>query len=231
MIAGPHDRSRRGSGCRPCRPLRRPRAGSVGTSKVPVVAAEAVDGKFDRPAARLDDAGAANAGHAARVLDARRHLSFQPADRGRVRRARIGESPGAAARLALAARRAGRRIAVADFETGVIAAAAVIADLRLRGGRDQRARADQDERKSACAARLISRPAAMLRRSLCRNSEKECRKKECARRRGRRALRSGRRGDGCGIRIMRPMGGSAVCYCGRAPAQRAWRDGRLVGGR
>src|ERR1019366_2539960 len=113
--------------------------------EIAVVAAEAVDGEFRRALARLDHAGPAHPRHAALVLDPRRHLALQPANGERIFRARIGEAPGPAARLALAAPGADGRVTVADLEVQVVAAAAVVAGLRLRrAGRRQ-----DDQRKHA----------------------------------------------------------------------------------
>src|SRR5450631_2755222 len=121
-------------------------AGRIGRDlEIAIVAADAIDGIFDRTAPRLDRAGAAHARHAAFVLQARRHLVLQPAGGKRIGRARIGEAPGVAVRVALAAGGADGRVAVADLEVLVVAAAAVVTGLRLRrAGRRQ-----DDQRKHA----------------------------------------------------------------------------------
>src|SRR5262249_19493323 len=69
-----------------------------------VVPADPVDRDLGRPAPRRHHAGAAHARHAARLVDAARDARLQPADRRAVR-GRIGEAPGAAARLMLAPQR------------------------------------------------------------------------------------------------------------------------------
>src|SRR5262245_58238337 len=74
--------------------------------ELPIIAARPVDGEFDRTAVRLDDAGTAHARHAAGRRDARRDPRFEPADGVRALGRRIGERPGATARIAFAARRA-----------------------------------------------------------------------------------------------------------------------------
>src|SRR4029078_82219 len=108
-------------------------AGRVGGHvQIAVVSAESIDGIFQRPLAWLDHAGAADTGNAAFILDARRHLAFQPASRGRVGGARIGETPGAATCVAFAARGTDRRVPVADLEAHIVAADAVKSALALR---------------------------------------------------------------------------------------------------
>src|SRR5262249_59845534 len=103
------------------------------------VTAEAVDAELQRVVAalaRLRHAGALDARDAAGVFRPRRHLGLEPADRVLPRRARIVEAPRAAARLAIATRRAGGRIGRALDHAGVIAARAIEAS--LAGGRQRR---------------------------------------------------------------------------------------------
>src|SRR6202040_3066530 len=75
-----------------------------------VIAAEAIDGKFEVAGARLDDAGAAHARHAASRLHAGHDVALEPAHRRAARGRRIGETPGPAASLVLAARGTDRGI-------------------------------------------------------------------------------------------------------------------------
>src|SRR4029077_17814807 len=100
--------------------------------QIAVTATKPINGIFHRSLAGLDHTGAADTGDAAFILDARRHLAFQPAGRGRVGGARIGEAPGAAAGAARAARRADGRPPVADLEAQIVAADAVKSALGLR---------------------------------------------------------------------------------------------------
>src|SRR5258708_31334435 len=49
--------------------------------EIAIVAAGAINGELPHPVARLDDAGAMNAGHGGAVLHPRRHLALEPAHR------------------------------------------------------------------------------------------------------------------------------------------------------
>src|SRR3954451_6547210 len=77
---------------------------------IAVVAAGAVDRELDRAGPFLRHTCALHAGDAAGVFMARRDLALEPAGGARRGRARIGEAPGRAAPVALASRRANRRI-------------------------------------------------------------------------------------------------------------------------
>src|SRR5258708_22644545 len=73
--------------------------------KIAIVAAGAINGELPHPVARLDDAGAMNAGCGGAVLHPRRHLALEPAHRRPIG-ARIVEAPGPATSVAVAAGRA-----------------------------------------------------------------------------------------------------------------------------
>src|SRR5258708_12683592 len=60
--------------------------------KIAIVAAGAINGELPHPVARLDDAGAMNAGCGGAVLHPRRHLALEPAHRRPIA-ARIVEAP------------------------------------------------------------------------------------------------------------------------------------------
>src|SRR5262249_48807075 len=94
-----------------------------------IIPAEAVDAELDGSVARLNDAGATYAGHAAHRRHARCHARLEPADRTGAFRCRIGEGPGAAARVPFTASRTLPGIAGPQGKAGVIAAGAVEADL------------------------------------------------------------------------------------------------------
>src|SRR3984957_20260038 len=79
--------------------------------KTVVVATEPVDRGFDRPVARFDHSGPAHARDAATILDAGRYAALQPADGAAGSIARIVETPGPAAPVALAHQGTIRRIA------------------------------------------------------------------------------------------------------------------------
>src|SRR5580704_1653212 len=106
----------------------------------PVIAAKAVDGIFEVAGARLDDAGAAHARHAAARFHARYHIALEPAHRRAARGRRVGEAPGPAASLVFAAGGADRRIAVRHAGVRIIAARPVEARLRKRGRDDRSCR-------------------------------------------------------------------------------------------
>src|SRR5258708_20165140 len=61
--------------------------------EIAIVAAGAINGELPHPVARLDDAGAMNAGCGGAVLHPRRHLALEPAHRRPIG-ARIVEAPG-----------------------------------------------------------------------------------------------------------------------------------------
>src|SRR5262249_12730978 len=116
---------------------RRP-VGIRGGVEVAVVAAEAVDAELDdalAALARLLDARTLDARDAAGVLGALRHLAPEPAYGVLPRRAGIDEAPGAAARLAVAARRARGGIARPFDRAGIVAARAIESGLRGGSGR------------------------------------------------------------------------------------------------
>src|SRR5260370_16548222 len=73
--------------------------------EIAIVAAAAINGELTHPVARLDDAGAMNAGCGGAVLHPRRHLALEPAHRRPIG-ARIVEAPGPATSVAVAAGRA-----------------------------------------------------------------------------------------------------------------------------
>src|SRR5205085_3629035 len=95
------------------------RAGGIGVHvHVAQVSAGAVDRELDRPAFALEHARALHARDATCVLHPRGDLALEPAHGAGRRGARVGEAPGTAAPLALAARRAGRRIGRTHGEVG-----------------------------------------------------------------------------------------------------------------
>src|SRR5262245_61369211 len=96
---------------------------------MPIVAAAAIDGKLDGAGIDLDDAGAAHARYAAGRGATRRDPRFEPADGVRIFSHRIGERPGATARITLAACRAQRRVTGARGCGRIVAARPVVADL------------------------------------------------------------------------------------------------------
>src|ERR1700761_9311390 len=79
--------------------------------KTVIVAAGPGDRVLDAGIARLDDAGAADAGDAAIVRHPRRHRALQPAHRARGDVGRIAEGPGAAMPVTFTGERAIGRIA------------------------------------------------------------------------------------------------------------------------
>ena len=94
---------------------------------------------------------------------------LQPAGGVHMGGARIREAPGAAAPVALAARGAGRRIAVAHGEAQIVAARPVVADLRhgRRQAGDERERQHADgKRQSPHARRCLPRPVCAARRDM-----------------------------------------------------------------
>src|SRR5438093_73032 len=97
--------------------------------EMPIVAAAAIDGKLDGTGVELDDTGAAHARHTAGCGGTRRDPRLEPADGVGGLGHRIGERPGTAARIALATRRAQRRIAGARGRGGIVSARPVVADL------------------------------------------------------------------------------------------------------
>src|SRR5258708_29953753 len=73
--------------------------------EIAIVAADAINRELPHAVARLDDAGAMNAGCGGAVLHPRRHLALEPAHRRPIG-ARIVEAPGPATSVAVAAGRA-----------------------------------------------------------------------------------------------------------------------------
>src|SRR5258708_18111094 len=91
--------------------------------EIAIVATGAINGELPHPVARLDDAGAMNAGCGGAVLHPRRHLALEPAHRRPIG-ARIVEAPGPATSVAVAAGRAYGGIARPDpkgFGVGALA--------------------------------------------------------------------------------------------------------------
>jgi hypothetical protein len=114
--------------------------------EVPVVAAVAIDAELDRSVARFDDAGPAHAGYAACRCDPRHDPGLEPANGVGTFSDWIGKSPGAAARIPLAARGALGGIAGPRGKAGIIAARPIKSDLapgrRAEDGwRDQQTKA------------------------------------------------------------------------------------------
>src|SRR5207248_4527575 len=79
--------------------------------EIAVVAADAIDREFDRRIAGSHHAGTLDPRHTARIGTPGRHLAFEPTDSVADGAGRIGEAPGAAAGLAIAARCANGRVA------------------------------------------------------------------------------------------------------------------------
>src|SRR5207302_2028340 len=73
--------------------------------EVTVITPVSINAKFDCPTPRLDNACAAHAGGTAGGLNSRGHSGLEPANGIGVFRQRIGEGPGTAASIPLAARR------------------------------------------------------------------------------------------------------------------------------
>src|SRR5258708_18433043 len=91
--------------------------------EIAIVAAGTINGELPHGVARLDDAGAMNAGCGGAVLHPRRHLALEPAHR-RTIGVRIIEAPGPATAVAVAARRAYGGVAGPDPEICAVAALA-----------------------------------------------------------------------------------------------------------
>src|SRR5215472_3454135 len=108
-------------------------AGGIGGKlKAAKVAADTIDPELDRLAARGDDIGTANARDTAACGHRRRDARLEPADRGRILGYGIRKGPGPAARVAIAAGGALRRVAGAQREACIVRAEPVEADLGLR---------------------------------------------------------------------------------------------------
>src|SRR5258708_15355438 len=107
--------------------------------EIAIVATGAINGELPHPVARLDDAGAMNAGCGGAVLHPRRHLALEPAHR-RTIGGRIIEAPGPATGVAVAARRAYGGEAPPRPESLVVPAAAGWSPpaARLRRQRERR---------------------------------------------------------------------------------------------
>ena len=130
-----------------------------------VVAAKTVDGEFDRALAWLDHTGAAYAGNAACVFRAWRHAVFEPANRDRVVSPWIDKGPCFAAIVAFTAGGTDRRIAGANLELLIIAAAAIEAALRKRLASQSHHR--QCERGPKPCRNLHARPPEFESRLAC----------------------------------------------------------------
>ena len=190
--------------------------------QISVIAAEAIDRKFDRPLSRLDDASAAHARYTATVLNRRRNAIFQPADGDRIIRARKREAPGVAPSVTLATRGTIRGIAAANFELKIVAASTIEPRLGLRDASHHQQgpceHGPQQDRKSHARAARNSRvgeasPACILAhpqiivqvRTIAERLREFVLANYSARRRGRRALDPAARGDDRGCRIGRPI--------------------------
>ena len=125
----------------------------------------AVDGILARADPWLDDAGAPYPRDTASRLDRRYDILLQPAHRRSAGRRRIGEAPGPAAVVALATRRADRRIAVWHGRAGEISARPVITGLR-QNRRCRRERRDhcQCNAEDDCAHRAAFAAWNMIRK-------------------------------------------------------------------
>src|SRR5205807_1359678 len=113
--------------------------------EVTVITPVSINAKFDCPTPRLDNACAAHAGGTAGGLNSRGHSGLEPANGIGVFRQRIGEGPGTAASIPLAARRTLSRIAGTHGKAGVIAARAVKSHLSSRGCDEHGKRNQQPE--------------------------------------------------------------------------------------
>src|SRR5205085_1530620 len=116
--------------------------------KTLVVTAGAIDGGFNGPVARLDDAGAAHARDAAIFRHARRHVALQPAHRATGDVGRIAERPGPAAPVALARQRAIGRVARNNRRAEIVAARTIEIGLGPRAPRAEWCR--QSSKRQAC---------------------------------------------------------------------------------
>src|SRR5258708_18213235 len=105
--------------------------------EIAIVAAGAINGELPHPVARLDDAGAMDAGCGGAVLQPRRHLALEPAHR-RTIGGRIVEAPGPATGVAVAAGRAYGGIAGPDRKVCVVAPLAGATPPRARGPRPEK---------------------------------------------------------------------------------------------
>src|SRR5713101_2612294 len=118
--------------------------------EIAIIAASAINGKLPHAVARLDEAGAADAGCGGAILHPRRHLALEPARRRPIG-GRVVEAPGPATAVAVASGGARRGIAGPDRKVRVVAATAVEPHLRAgcrRQAQDNRNRQPQRNRNS-----------------------------------------------------------------------------------
>lgn len=199
------------------------RAGRIRCNvQISVIAAEAIDRKFNRSLSRLDDSGAADTRHAAIVLNRRRNAIFQPAYGDRIVGARKSETPGVASSVTLTTRGAIRGIAAANFELEIVTASTIEPRLGLRdASRRQQdpcehgpqqdwkshARAARNSRVGkASPANILAHPQIIVQvRIITERLREFVLPNYSARRRGRRALDPAARGDDRGCRIRRPI--------------------------